>query len=78
MPFDYDSYWVQCLTSNRLILPKINCRFFTHIIQIEQSDEQWRHFSQGIMEKPEDLSITSALDRRLLAKPKLVDPEEEE
>jgi adenylate/nucleoside-diphosphate kinase len=78
LPFEYRRYWADALISNKLILPKINCRFFTHIIQVEQTDEQWKHFSEGLMLKPEDLSMTSALDRYILAKPKPVPQEGEE
>lgn len=33
LPFEYKKYWIEVVISNRISLPKINCRFFTHIIQ---------------------------------------------
>ena len=66
------------LVNNRLYLPKVECRFFTHVIEIEQTEEQWKHFVSTIMEKPEDNTVTSGLDRYLLKKPKPPPEEGEE
>ena len=38
--------------------------------KVNKTEEQWKHFISSLMEKPEDNTITSALDRYLLKKPK--------
>jgi len=45
LPFEYNKYWIDAVIRNKLTLPKLNCRFFTHIMQVEQTDEEWKHFS---------------------------------
>lgn len=70
LPFEYNKYWIETLISNRIYLPKIECRYFTHILQTEQTEEQWKFFTSSLMEKPEDQTISSGLDRYLLRKPK--------
>jgi adenylate/nucleoside-diphosphate kinase len=70
LPFEYNKFWIENLINNRIYLPKIECRSFTHIIQIDQTEDQWKHFTSSLMEKPEDLTISSGYDRYLLKKPK--------
>ena len=36
LPFEYNKFWIEVLISNRLYLPKVECRFFTHAIEIQQ------------------------------------------
>lgn len=59
-------------------MPKIECRFFTHILEVEQSEEQWKQFIGSVMEKPEDQTLTSGLERYILRKPKPPPEEGEE
>ena len=30
--------WIDAILNNRLILPKIKCRYFTHIIELDDSE----------------------------------------
>jgi adenylate/nucleoside-diphosphate kinase len=52
LPFEYNKYWIETLISNRVNLPKIECRYFTHVLQTDQTEEQWKYFTTSLMEKP--------------------------
>lgn len=32
LPFEYNKFWIEVLVNNRLCLPKVECRFFTHVV----------------------------------------------
>lgn len=70
LPIEYSSFWSKCIMSNKLYTPKIGCRFFNRIVEIQQTEEEWAHFTKTIMQKPEDLQISSSYDRYLITKPK--------
>lgn len=38
LPFEYNKYWIEVLIGNRIYLPKIECRSFTHIVQTDQTE----------------------------------------
>ena len=42
-------YWAESIL--RLRLPKLGCRYFSHVIILDQSDEDVKKFARGIMEK---------------------------
>lgn len=71
---------MEAIVSGRLYLPRIQCRYFSHIVEFETSDEEVRAFSSGLMERPEDAKLYSQLDRDVLRrpKPKPAEGEEEE
>ncbi|CAD8103243.1 unnamed protein product [Paramecium sonneborni] len=76
-------FWVNSILSNKMILPKIGCRYFTHVVNLYQSDEDVLHFASKIMEKQDDLIATSQYDREEQKRPKIKykdpnDPDEEE
>ena len=66
------------MIGNKIYLPKIECRSFTHVIQTDQTEEQWKYFTSTLMEKPEDQTLSSGYDRYLLRKPKPPPEEGEE
>ena len=70
LPIEYTSFWAKAIVSNRIYTPKVGCRFFNRVIEIQQTEEEWAFFTKGIMQKPEDLLITSEFDRYLITKPK--------
>jgi adenylate/nucleoside-diphosphate kinase len=53
LPLDYPSKtnWVDLIINNKLHTPKINCRYFSHVIELEQTDEEWKYFLKAVMEK---------------------------
>ena len=62
--------WVkQIFAKNGLYLPRIGCRHFTHVIQLEHSDEEVKLFSSKLMEqdynaedlKPEEMKELKAI-----------------
>lgn len=78
LPLEYGKNdWMDLITSNRLYVPKVNCRYFSHVIELEQTDEEWRYFSKLVMEK-DDLTVSSGFERYILAKPKPPKAEDEE
>lgn len=70
LPLEYSSFWHEAIISNRVKLPKMGCRFFNRVIEIDQSEEEWAHFVSGLLVNPDDLTVYSALDRYLRIKPK--------
>ena len=70
MPIEYTNFWTKAIVSNRVYTPKVGCRFFNRVIEIQQTEEEWAYFTKGIMQKPEDLLTTSEYDRYLITKPK--------
>ena len=81
LPLEYNKNdWIDIIISNRLYTPKVGCRYFSHVIELEQTDDEWKYFSKLVMEK-DDLTVSSGYERYLLAKPKppkAEDDEEEE
>lgn len=76
-----ESYdWLNKILNSDLYTPKIKCQYFSHIIELEQTQEEWNWFIQGLKEDPERQTITSAYERYMLTKPKPepVEGEEEE
>jgi adenylate/nucleoside-diphosphate kinase len=64
LPVTGEFNWIkQIFTKNGLYLPRIGCRHFTHVIQLEHTDEEVILFSSKFMEqdynpeeiKPEEL-----------------------
>lgn len=77
LPLEYGKNdWLEAITSNKLYTPKIGCRYFSHVIELEQTDDEWRYFARLVMEK-DDLTVSSGYDRYLLAKPKPPKAEDE-
>ena len=37
LPFEYNKFWIDNLINNRIYLPKIDCRYFTHVLQLKQT-----------------------------------------
>lgn len=62
------------------MLPKIGCRYFSHIIEFENSDAEVIEFMEKHMENQETGKLYSQFDRDILRKPKKKagDGEEEE
>lgn len=54
-----EPFWVNSIMGHRLALPKLGCRYFNNVIRLNQSDEDVQLFACKIMERPEDLGITS-------------------
>ncbi|KAL4506760.1 hypothetical protein ABPG72_001181 [Tetrahymena utriculariae] len=80
LTFDQDQVnWVDCIIKNQVQLPRIGCRYFSHIIQFETSDDDIIKFASGIMEKDEEvIKVFSNQEREISRRPKRVPVEGEE
>ena len=45
--------WIDAILNNRLILPKIKCRYFTHIIELDDSEQEVISNAELIWSNPE-------------------------
>jgi len=78
LPLEYGKNdWTDAIISNRLYTPKVGCRYFSNIIELEQTDDEWRYFSRQVLEK-DDMTVSSGYERYLLEKPKPPKAEDEE
>lgn len=66
----YEFSWIDAIVRNKVLLPKIGCRYFSHIIEFEHSDEEVLEFMEKHMENPETGRLYSQFDRDILRKPK--------
>lgn len=71
--------WVDAIIKGQLRIPKIGCRYFSHVLECEASDEDVLLFAKGIMEKDEEvIKLYSETEREISRKPKRVPVEGEE
>ena len=71
--------WIDSIIKNKVILPKQGCRYFSHIIEFNNTDEDALHFATNIMEKnSEVVKLYSEIEREISRKPKKVPVEGEE
>lgn len=55
-----ESYdWVGRILNNELFTPKIKCQYFSHIVELQQTDEEWKWFVEGLKEDPDRQAVTS-------------------
>jgi len=63
LPLEYSSSdtfdWVGAIISGKLFLPKLKCRYFSHLIELQAQDQDVLMFASEIMEKPEDARLYS-------------------
>lgn len=61
--------WVDAILNNRVTLPKIKCRYFTHIIELDDQDEEVLSNAELIWSNPETGKPYSEWNREQLRKP---------
>lgn len=69
--------WLSQLLNGNLRIPQINCRYFTHMINLEVPDIEVSNFVSNLRENLEDYKLYSEYDRLLLKNPKPKTEEEE-
>jgi len=65
-----DFSWISQILNGNLRIPQILCRYFTHVINLEVSDQEVLNFAENIRENLEDFRLFSEYDRYLLRNPK--------
>ena len=49
----------------------MQCRYFTHVVHLVQPIQSLWAFAEGLMERSEDLSVSSQMQRDELRRPKV-------
>jgi len=71
-------FWLQSIALNKLKIPKIKNRPFSHIIEFVNSERAVVNHLDSIYESPENFKLFSYYDRELLKRPKVKKEGEEE
>lgn len=71
-------FWLNALKTSKLTIQKFRNRPFTHIVELENSDNSVQYQRDSIYESPENFKIFSDFDRVLLKRPKAKKEGEEE
>jgi len=53
MPGSID--WVDAIIKGKVKLPRIGCRYFSHVIDLDASDSDVIKFASALMEKDEEV-----------------------
>eukprot|EP00828_Plagiopyla_frontata_P023696 TRINITY_DN3029_c0_g1_i10.p1 TRINITY_DN3029_c0_g1~~TRINITY_DN3029_c0_g1_i10.p1 ORF type:complete len:1472 (-),score=263.93 TRINITY_DN3029_c0_g1_i10:1139-5554(-) len=61
--------WIDAILNNHVILPKIKCRYFTHIIELDDTDCEIISNAELIWSNPETGKVYSQWNREQLRKP---------
>lgn len=68
--------WLERLTNGDIKLPH-KMKQFTHVIDLDCTEQEARFVASSIMEHPEDVKISSMYEREILRKPKPIKLDEE-
>ncbi len=57
---------MDAIIAGKVVLPRVQCRYFSHLFELEQTDEEAAAFVSGVLENPENGRLFSAQERQAL------------